>query len=173
MEPTSEKKLGRPEKYANSNGQGAPYLGSRVEPETYAWARSRPEGLRAFLERIVLEHKRAAEAPAPVISEPPQAAMDAPAPAKKRAPKPKPIFEWQKVESGFATGRHSWITYHPCRLVVSWCQVRKLWVLRDVHHNKGDIHHDKELGTFKTEAAAKSFAETWVVESVSRRARSR
>ena len=97
MEPEAKKKLGRPEKYVNSNGQGAPYLGSGVEPEAYAWAMSRPEGLRSFLERLILEHKRAAEAPAPVISELPLAMMDAPAPAKKRTSKPKPIFEWRRV----------------------------------------------------------------------------
>lgn len=36
---------------------GAPLLATRVSPEVYEWARSRPEGARPYLERIILEDK--------------------------------------------------------------------------------------------------------------------
>jgi hypothetical protein len=36
---------------------GAPLLATRVDPVAYEWAKSRPEGTRAFLERIILDDK--------------------------------------------------------------------------------------------------------------------
>lgn len=47
---------------------GAPLLATRVSPEVYEWARSRPEGTRPYLERIILEDKGRTSPPAAVMS---------------------------------------------------------------------------------------------------------
>ena len=57
-----KKKPGPKPRYQQSkpDKNGAPLLASRVEPEAFEWAKSRPEGTRPFLERIILEDKRKA-----------------------------------------------------------------------------------------------------------------
>jgi hypothetical protein len=56
------KKRGPKPKYEQyrASQDGAPQLTSRVCPEAYEWARSRPEGTRPFLERVILEDKERA-----------------------------------------------------------------------------------------------------------------
>jgi hypothetical protein len=59
LPPQPPKKRGPKPKYQQyrSSQDGAPQLTSRVCPDAYEWARSRPEGTRAFLERIILDDK--------------------------------------------------------------------------------------------------------------------
>lgn len=44
--------MGRPKKY---EGDGAPYLGLRLEPQIHEHIRNQPEGPRAYVERLVTE----------------------------------------------------------------------------------------------------------------------
>lgn len=49
-----KRKPGRPRKYENSaSGRGAPILTVRLEPEVWEHIQSRPEGARAYIERLV------------------------------------------------------------------------------------------------------------------------
>lgn len=72
MSETKEppKKRGPKPKYKQyrASQDGAPQLVSRVCPEVYEWARSRPEGTRPYLERIILEDKGRTSQPAAVMS---------------------------------------------------------------------------------------------------------
>lgn len=51
------KKMGRPKKY-EGDGEGAPYLGVRLDPPIYNHIKSRPEGPRAYVQGLVAEDIR-------------------------------------------------------------------------------------------------------------------
>ncbi len=59
-ESKSPAKVGRKPVYSKSNSysRGAPRLATRIDPEALEWIESRPEGVRPYLERIVLADKR-------------------------------------------------------------------------------------------------------------------
>lgn len=52
--PRPKKKMGRPKKY-DGDGDGAPYLGVRLDPPIYEHIKARPEGPRAYVQRLVTE----------------------------------------------------------------------------------------------------------------------
>jgi hypothetical protein len=64
------KKRGPKPKYDHlrPNQDGAPSLTVRLEPEAHNWAKSRPEGTRIFLERIILADKVASLAEQPFLA---------------------------------------------------------------------------------------------------------
>ena len=53
MSDQLKKKMGRPKKY--SDRDGAPALNIRMDPVLYQVVRTRPEGARAYIERLVSE----------------------------------------------------------------------------------------------------------------------
>lgn len=53
MSDHPKKKMGRPKKY--SDRDGAPALNIRMDPILYQRVRNRPEGARAYIERLVSE----------------------------------------------------------------------------------------------------------------------
>ena len=53
MSDQPKKKMGRPKKY--SDRDGAPALNIRMDPFLYEIVRCRPEGARAYIERLVSE----------------------------------------------------------------------------------------------------------------------
>jgi hypothetical protein len=63
MEKPEPKKRGPKPKYEHlrPNQDGAPSITVRFEPEIYEWVRSRPEGTRPYLERIILADKNAGQ----------------------------------------------------------------------------------------------------------------
>ena len=69
-EPTAEpKKRGRKQKYPRltSYQDGAPLLTTRIDPDKLEWVKSRPEGTRPYLERIIGEDRDRTEGASSLI----------------------------------------------------------------------------------------------------------
>jgi len=57
---SSKRPPGRPRKYER-DGEGAPFLGVRLDPELYNYIKTRSEGPRAYIERLVSDDKELCE----------------------------------------------------------------------------------------------------------------